>query len=87
VRNVLKLANIFLIESLKCKSEDKSRNVGDFDCEDTELEILCKHMDDLHVDHGRDNDIWYRCDIHSVWNPAKCCRCKSANFCTCNFRF
>lgn len=66
VWNVLKLATLFLIVSLKCKSENKCRNVCDFECEDTEPESLCKDLDDLRVNHGRDNDIWYRCDMQSV---------------------
>jgi hypothetical protein len=74
VWNVLKLATLVLIMSLKCNSESKCRNVGDFEYEDTEPEILCKDMSALRVDHGGDNDIWCRYDIHSGWTPAACCR-------------
>jgi len=58
VWKVLKLTTHFLIQSLKCNSEDKCRNIDDFECEGTEPEILCKDMGDLRVDHGKDNDIW-----------------------------
>ena len=84
--NVLRFTTFFFIESLKCNSEDKCRNIDEFESDGTEPEILCKDMGDLRVYHGRDNDIWYRCDIYSVRTPDACCRCKSANFCICNFR-